>query len=74
MSAIGDHLSKVDNIYTISIPMSDGKAFAWLHKEGEILDHGSDKDRNNLVKLRLSDDNVGRFASKYSYKIYKENA
>ena len=68
LSAIGDKLSSADNIYKISVPMSDGKAMAWLHKEGDVLSQ-ENSDDNIVVIVRLSDDNVGRFQTRFNYIV-----
>ena len=43
------------------------QAMAWLHKEGEVVEQGADEAGNTLVKVRLNDDNRGRFESRFSY-------
>lgn len=61
------HLSRADVVYTYVIPASDGKAVAWLHKEGEVLAAESDEG-NLLVKVKLSADNRGRFEARFPYQ------
>lgn len=67
LSAISGNLTKANVVYDVTIPMSDGKAMAWLYQEGEILTHDADEEGNNLVKVRLSEDNLGRFQTRFSY-------
>lgn len=69
LAAIAKKLTQSDIIYEVVIPMSDGKAMAWLHKEGGILEHDTDEQGNNLVKVRLSDDNLGRFRARFDYSF-----
>lgn len=64
---IAAHLSRSDVVYTYAIPASDGKAIAWLHKEGEVLAAESDEG-NLLVKVKLSADNRGRFEARFPYQ------
>ncbi len=66
LDIIARHLAKADEVYTVSIPMTDGRAMAWLHKEGDILEQEADQD-NILVKVRMSADNRGRFEARFPY-------
>lgn len=61
------HLSRSDVVYTYVVPAGDGKAVAWLHKEGEVLATESDEG-NLLVKVKLSADNRGRFEARFPYQ------
>ena len=67
LAKIAEHVSQKDEIYAYAVPMTDGKAMAWLHKEGEVVEQDADGD-HILVKVRLSADNRGRFESRFSYK------
>lgn len=67
LAQIGRHLSQADTVLEYEIPASDGKAVAWLHKEGEVLEQGAE-DGNLLVKVRLSADNQGRFEARFPYQ------
>lgn len=66
LSAIAKHVSQADTLFEITVPQTDGKALAWLHKEGEVLsqEHG---EGNILVKVRLAADNRGRFEARFPY-------
>ncbi len=66
LSRVARHVSQADAVCTIRIPTHDGKAMAWLHKEGEMLEQGQNGD-DMLVKVRLSDDNRGRFEARFKY-------
>jgi len=66
LSRIEDYLSRREEILSYSIPPSDGKAIAWLHKEGDVLKL-EQKEENALVRVKLSADNQGRFESRFLY-------
>ena len=44
---------------TITVPMSDGKTFAWLHANGSIISKKAKKD-NWIVTARLTPENIER--------------
>ncbi len=67
LSGIAGHIAQADEVYTVRIPLHDGKAMAWLHKEGEIITQEQDDDAM-LVKMRLSADNRGRFEARFKYQ------
>ncbi len=66
LSRVGAHISHADAICEITLPAADGKAIAWLHKEGEVLEQSAEGG-DILVKVRLSADNQGRFQARFSY-------
>ncbi len=68
MSGIAEHLSKSSKVLEYHVPMSDGKAMAWLHQEGEVEAQDAAEDGSTfLVKVRLSADNQGRFEARFGY-------
>lgn len=67
LAQIAYHLSAQDAVVEYRIPASDGKAVAWLHKEGEVIEQKTDDGGNMLVKVRLSEDNRGRFEARFPY-------
>ncbi len=67
LNNIEKHLSLKDEIFVYTIPSVDGKAFAWLHKEGDVIVHKHDGE-NVLVTVKLGADNRGRFESRFHYK------
>ncbi len=67
LAKLSEHISQKDVVYEYLIPPQDGKAMAWLHKQGEVVEQGADEAGNTLVKVRLNDDNRGRFESRFSY-------
>ncbi len=70
LAHIGQSLSQHDVVYEVDIPSSDGKALSWLHREGEVLEQSSSNPSNLLVKVRLSEDNLGRFQTRFSYPCH----
>ncbi len=66
LNTLSSHLARAEDIYTVRVPMTDGRAMAWLHKEGEILEQEAEDDYL-LVKVRMSADNRGRFEARFSY-------
>ncbi len=66
LKKIAEHIAQADEVFDITLPAADGRALAWLHKEGEILEQEQDES-NILVKARLSADNKGRFESRFLY-------
>jgi len=67
LASVSSHVSQKDRIAVYDIPGSDGRAIAWLHKEGEVLEQGGESG-NVLVKVRLSADNRGRFEARFDYR------
>lgn len=68
LSQISRHMSVKDAIMDYELPASDGKAIAWLYKEGQVIDQTGGDDGKILVKVRLSADNRGRFEARFPYK------
>lgn len=66
LGVIAEHTSRADSIFTVRIPAADGKALSWLYKEGEVLEQSIEGD-DVLVKVRLSEDNRGRFEARFHY-------
>ncbi len=66
LQQVEKHLSKADEKVFYKIAAGDGKALAWLHKEGEVLDQSGEED-SLLVTVRLSSDNRGRFETRFGY-------
>jgi len=57
---VADRLSSGDRVRTLSIPLVDGAALAWLHMHGEVLGQEVEGERL-IVEVRLSDANMARF-------------
>lgn len=68
LAQIAQHISGKDTVVAYKIPATDGKAVAWLHKEGDVIEQSADEDGNMLVKVRLSADNRGRFEARFPYE------
>ncbi len=49
--------------YRLSIPATDGRARAWLHQNGEVLDETSNADGTLVVNVRMSRADHARFTS-----------
>ena len=58
--AIGEQLTKDDEVVEVSVPSGDGSRIAWLHARGEVLDQKVGDDEIHL-SVRLSRDNWARF-------------
>lgn len=67
LKQLGSHLSSGDAVVEYAIEAGDGKAIAWLHKEGEVIAQET-VSGNVLVKVRLSADNQGRFEARFPYE------
>ena len=59
--AIGERLTKDDQVVEISVPSGDGSRIAWLHARGEVLDQQVGDDDAIHLSVRLSRDNWARF-------------
>jgi len=66
LQRLAAHISQKDAVFSYVLPPEEGKAIAWLYKEGEVIEQGEEGGKI-LVKVRLSDDNRGRFESKFGY-------
>lgn len=68
LKQVGGHLASSNQTFTYMIPYNDGKALAWLHQEGEIVESNpSEAGDGVVVKVRLSNDNQGRFEARFNY-------
>lgn len=68
LAKIAAHVSQADEMYEYDVPVADGKALAWLHKEGEVVGQEDASGDHILVKVRLSADNRGRFEARFLYR------
>jgi GTPase len=59
--AIGERLTRDDQVVEISVPSGDGSRIAWLHARGEVLDQQVGDDDAIHLSVRLSRDNWARF-------------
>lgn len=60
---VSDRLSKGNRVRTLSVPIGDGAALAWLHAHGEVLGQEVDGERM-VVEVRLSDADLARFEAR----------
>jgi GTP-binding protein HflX len=60
---VADRLSTGKRVRTLSVPLSDGAALAWLHAHGEVLGQEVDGERMT-VEVRLSDGDLARFEAR----------
>jgi GTP-binding protein HflX len=51
-------------VFTYSIPSSDGAALAWLYSNGEVINN-SPQDMSNIVKVALQSPDAGRFEQRF---------
>jgi GTP-binding protein HflX len=68
LKQVGGHLASAHKILSYIIPYNDGKALAWLHQEGEVVESAASDAGDGLhIKVRLSNDNQGRFEARFNY-------
>lgn len=60
LSKIDEELAAKDNVYSFSIPLTDGKRIAWLYSHGEVLKK-EDGESQAHITVRLSEANRERF-------------
>ncbi len=60
---VSDRLSTGNRVRTLSVPLSDGAALAWLHANGEVIGQEVDGDAMT-VEVRLSDKDLARFEAR----------
>ena len=61
--AVSERLSTGNRVRTLSVPLGDGAALAWLHANGEVIGQEIDGD-NMVVEVRLSDSGLARFEAR----------
>jgi GTP-binding protein HflX len=61
--AISVRLTAGASVHSLSLPVSDGAAMAWLHENGEVLSSRVDEDMIH-VEARLSDSALARFSKR----------
>jgi len=60
---VSDRLSTGNRVRTLSVPLADGAALAWLHANGEVIGQEMDGERMTL-EVRLSDKDLARFGAR----------
>ncbi len=61
--AVSARLTADAHVHSLSLPVADGAALAWLHEHGEVLDSRVEDDLVR-VEARLSDSALARFAKR----------
>lgn len=49
------------------LPGADGKALAWLHAHGDVLEQNHGEDGKMELRVRMDETNINKFASRFSY-------
>ena len=60
---VSERLSTGNRVRTLSVPVGDGAALAWLHANGEMIGQEVEGDRM-IVEVRLSDKDLARFEAR----------
>jgi len=61
--AMAAALTALSPEYALLIPANDGRARAWLHQNGEVLDERADGEGSLMVRVRLSRADHARFTA-----------
>ena len=59
-TTIDEFLAQNENIVNVMVPCDNGKAIAWIHSHGEVIEHKIDDDFN-YITARMSAENLDRF-------------
>ncbi len=60
---VSERLSTGNRVRTLSVPVGDGAAQAWLHANGEVIGQEVEGDQM-IVEVRLSDKDLARFEAR----------
>ncbi len=60
---VSDRLSSGNRVRTLSVPIVDGAALAWLHANGEVIAQEVEGEQM-VVEVRLSDKDLARFEAR----------
>lgn len=71
LAVIDKRLAEQRSSVSFRIPVSDGKALAWLHEHANVVG-SEEKEGYVAVKVEIDPANIGRFAGRFSYKPYEE--
>ena len=61
--AVSDRLSTGKRVRTLTVPLGDGAALAWLHANGEVIGEEVEGE-HMIVDVRLSDSDLARFEAR----------
>ena len=67
MEKIGEITNRNHEDLTFKIKNTDGKAIAWLHEHGEIIER-SDNDTDVIIYVRMNDVDTEKFVSNFNYE------
>ncbi len=67
MEKIGEITNRNHEDLTFKIKNTDGKAIAWLHEHGEIIER-SDNDTDVIIDVRMNDVDTEKFVSNFNYE------
>lgn len=71
LSLIDARLGKDRQTVRVAVDLTDGKALAWLHAQGEILARRDDDERAHM-RVALEPEDIERFSARFpSYKLQK---
>ncbi|MBM6595716.1 GTPase HflX [Microvirga pudoricolor] len=65
LAAIGDHLAAERMSFEVDVAPEDGKGFAWLHENTEILDRQLRDDGHSILRIRVTPGKQPRLLSRF---------
>ena len=69
LSIVDTFLARHSNAVTYALPMSDGKALAWLYQHAEVIDNEEKEDASHVL-VHIDDANQNRFEGLFPYAPY----
>ena len=70
LSIVDDFLSRHAKSITYALPLSDGKALAWLYQNSEVIEAKEHADANHVL-VHIDEANQNRFESSFPYAPYE---
>ncbi|MGF1606882.1 MAG: GTPase HflX [Rhodothalassiaceae bacterium] len=67
LQVIDQRLGADDTVVTVHLPPGDGRALAWLHAHGDVLQSETEADGHQAVTVRLAAVDRARFAKQTGY-------
>lgn len=71
LGMIDDKLGENRQSFSVDIPITDGKALAWLYRRGQVLER-KDTEKFAKVKVALEPEDIDRFNSQFDYKLQEK--
>jgi GTP-binding protein HflX len=68
LKLVGNNITSEFKVMQVNIPHHDASALSWVYKLGSILQTDTNEDNMQFV-LKLSDADIGRFESQFSYNL-----